>query len=85
MGRFVQNKSMDMLITIITYFDSNTDLIIYSTKSPFNKSKNMVFTGKIKDFTVLKVESNQIKFAEEFDILSMVPEDNKITIFIYEY
>ena len=85
MGKFVQNNSMDLLISIIVYFDPNIDLAIKSSKNFFNNSGNdTLFTGKVKDFNILKIESGEISFAESFYILSMIPDKNKITFFIYE-
>lgn len=81
MGKFVQNESMDKLITIITYFDMNTDLSIEIIGDQFEK--HIEFTGKIKDFTVLKIESGAIIFPEIFDIIKMIPGKNAIKIVIY--
>lgn len=84
MGKFVQNKSMDKLISIITYFDPNTDLVIKSIKGILTKcNSTCLFIGKVKDFTVLKIESGEISFPESFEIVTMTPDANKITFFIY--
>lgn len=91
MGNFVQNKSMDALFNALMYFGLDTDLVIIESRfiNVDNENcclKNTIrFEGKIKNFNVLEVEAGRIKFAETFDILNMVPENNRITVYIYEY
>lgn len=63
---------MDLLISIIVYFNPDTDLVI-------SNSNNTIFMGKVKDFNILKIERGDISFAESFYILSMIPDKNKIT------
>lgn len=88
MGKFVQNKSMDTLMSILQYFHPTNGLTIINSAFAHNKSciqNTTKFTGEIKDFTVLKLESGEIKFADAFDILNINPDKGKITVYIYEY
>ena len=90
MGKFIQNKSMDIFIGILTYFDSDTDLIIIDSRFVHTEDKSLFkntikFNGKIADFNILKIESGEINFSEVFDIIRIDPDHNKITVYIHEY
>lgn len=85
MYKYITNRSLDKLIGIFIYFDSEIDLVINSINIHLIGSAENKFTGKIKDFNVSNIESGKIKFANSFEILSIIPENNKITIYIYEH
>ena len=84
-SKYVTNRSMDKLLSMLIYYDSETDLVINSISIRLTGPSENRFTGKIKDFNVLNIESGKIKFADMFEILSIIPENNKITIYIYEH
>lgn len=85
MYKYIINESLDKLISILIYYDQNVDLEIKSTDIYVTKPGENRFIGKVSDFSVLNIESGKIKFANTFEVVRIVPADNKITVYIYEY